>query len=671
MRLLCSLASAASILVPPTLAAAAPALIERAKLFGNPARIQARLSPDGQWLAWLAPRDDVQNIWIAPVSNPADAKPLTLETVRPIRQYYWAPDSRQILFLNDKGGDGNLILYSADLATGGQRALTPLAKTRAQIVAISPAVKGRILVGLNDRDPRWNDVYSLDLATGQRSLVMRSDDIPELNFVVDRQLNVRGAAKIGRDGGLDYYRVVDGKIAAQPFSTIGLDDYYGTHPLSFTDDGKTLYWADSRGRNTAALVAQDMATGRKVILARDARADIDTILTSARTGKIQAYAVNYERNDWIATDPAYRADIAWLKAKLGRDVDISSRSDEDRSWTVTIDPVTAPASTYLFERRSKRLTKLFTSYPELVGAPLVAMHPREITARDGLKLVSYLSLPPGSDIDGDGRPEKAVPMVLWVHGGPWSRDRYGYSAVHQWLANRGYAVLSVNFRSSLGFGKKSIASANLQWGRRMHDDLVDAVQWAVKRGVTRADKVAIAGVSYGGYSTLVGVTFTPDTFRCGVDIVGPSNLYTLLQTYAPYGVSTRIQFYRRMGDPTTAMGKAMLLDRSPLLKVNNIKVPLLIGQGVNDPIVNVREADQIAAAMKKANIPVTYVVFPDEGHGFMRPQNNIAFNAIAENFLQSCLGGRAEPIGDALKASTATIRQGAEFVSGLPAAAAR
>jgi dipeptidyl aminopeptidase/acylaminoacyl peptidase len=316
------------------------------------------------------------------------------------------------------------------------------------------------------------------------------------------------------------------------------------------------------------------------------------------------------------------------------------------------------------------MTRLFVARPELEGAPLVPMFPEEIKSRDGLNLVSYLSLPRSVDPKGSGKPSHPVPMVLFVHGGPWARDSFGSNRSHQWLANRGYAVLSVNYRGSTGFGKSFISKGDLQWGRKMHDDLLDAVDWAVKNGITTRDKVAIMGGSYGGYATLAGMAFTPTTFACGVDIVGPSNLFTLLQTIPPYWEAGKQQFYKRMGDPTTEEGRALLKERSPLNFADRISRPLLIGQGANDPRVNVRESDQIVAAMEAKHIPVTYVVFPDEGHGFARPVNNIAFNAVAENFLAPCLGGRAEPIGEALQASTAQVKQGAENVPGLSAAAA-
>jgi dipeptidyl aminopeptidase/acylaminoacyl peptidase len=334
-------------------------------------------------------------------------------------------------------------------------------------------------------------------------------------------------------------------------------------------------------------------------------------------------------------------------------------------WVVGAADADRPSSTYLYDRQAKKLTKLFDSRPALAGLPLSPMQTLEIKSRDGLTLPSYLTLPPGSDSNGDGRPDKAVPMVLLVHGGPWGRDGYGFNGYHQWLANRGYAVMSVNFRASTGFGKKFLAAGNGAWGREMHNDLLDAVDWAVKNGITTDDKVAIMGGSYGGYATLAGMAFTPTEFACGVAIVAPSNLNTLLASIPAYWEAGRAQLYGRMADPNTEAGKAWLRERSPLFSADKIQRPLLIGQGANDPRVKQAEADQIVDAMRSRNIPVTYVLFPDEGHGFARPVNNIAFNAVTENFLSKCLGGRAEPIGDTLAKSTAKVPHGAEFAPGL------
>jgi dipeptidyl aminopeptidase/acylaminoacyl peptidase len=656
-------------------ASAAPAagtpLIERAKLFGNPTKTAGNISPDGKWLSWIAPRDGVLNVWVAPFDKPDEARPLTAEKTRPIRTAFWSPDSKALLFINDKGGDENYLLYGVDVASGKQTLYTPFEKTRVQLVNISRHVKDRILIGVNNRDPRWHDVYSLDIKSGALTLVYKNVD-GYANLIADEQLNLRVASKSRSDGGSDYYRLVKGKAEATPFVQVGLDDALTTAPLGFTTDGKTLYWADARGRDTAALIAQDVAAGGTRVVAQDARADIGSALFDVRTGRAQAYEVDYLTSEYVPLDGALADDLKTLKEKLKGEFAVQARSDDDGKWIVVADPVSAPVSTWLYERKGKRLTKLFTARPELEGAPLVAMHPREIKSRDGLTMVSYLSLPKAADPGGSGKPAHPVPMVLLVHGGPWARDGYGYNSQHQWLANRGYAVLSVNFRGSTGFGKGFISKGDLQWGRKMHDDLLDAVDWAVRSGVTTRDKVAIMGGSYGGYATLAGMAFTPAAFACGVDIVGPSNLFTLLETIPPYWEAFKQQFYKRMGDPTTEDGRAMLKSRSPLNFADKIERPLLIGQGANDPRVNVRESDQIVAAMTAKKIPVTYVLFPDEGHGFARPVNSIAFNAVAENFLAPCLGGRAEAIGGALQPSTAQVKEGAEFVPGLrPATGAK
>lgn len=638
-------------------------LIERAKLFGNPTRTGARISPDGQFLSWIAPRDGVLNVWVAPIGDLSKARPLTAETQRPIRLSFWAPDSKTVLFINDKGGDENYLLYGVDVASGAQKSYTPFEKTRARVVAISPLVKDRILVGVNNRDPRFHDVHSLDLASGRLTLVMKNEGYG--GFVADAKLNLRLAKKSRPGGGNDFFRVVNGQVEPTAFAQVGLEDGLTTQPLGFTNDGGTLYWADSRGRNTAALVAQDIASGKTTVVAQDPRADIDDALFDVATGRAIAYSSNYLKAEYRALDPALQADLALLGKQIQGQFTIASRSDADDKWLLNVDPVNAPVSTWLFDRKAKTLAQLFVTRPELEGAPLVPMQALELKTRDGLTMVSYLTLPKSADPAGTGKATKPVPLVLLVHGGPWARDTFGFDRLHQWLANRGYAVLSPNFRGSTGFGKAYISAADQQWGRKMHDDLLDAVAWAVKEGITTKDKVAIMGGSYGGYATLAGLAFTPKEFACGVDIVGPSNLFTLLKTVPPYWEDFKQQFYRRIGNPETEDGRALLKERSPLNFAHQIERPLLIGQGANDPRVNIAESDQIVEAMKARNIPVSYVVFPDEGHGFARPANNIAFFAVTENFLGRCLGGRAEAIGGTVKASSAQVRHGAEFAPGL------
>jgi dipeptidyl aminopeptidase/acylaminoacyl peptidase len=397
---------------------------------------------------------------------------------------------------------------------------------------------------------------------------------------------------------------------------------------------------------------------------------VDGTLRDPVTGVIEAYSVNYLKNEWTPVGSALKDDIAFLNREARGEWSVTSRSRDKRLWTVRIDRVSEPIAFYLYDRPAKKLTKLFTTRPELEGKQLASMHPIEIKARDGLTLVAYLSLPPGTDKDGNGRPDKPLPMVLNVHGGPWARDEFGYHPEYQWLANRGYAVLAVNYRGSSGFGKNFMNAATLEFAGKMHDDLIDAVNWAVKENVATRDKVAIYGGSYGGYATLTGLTFTPDVFACGVDIVGPSNLITLIESFPAYWQPfLEGTWYKRVGDPRNEEGRKLLLSRSPISKVDQIRKPLLIAQGANDPRVTQKESDQIVASMKAKSIPVTYVLYPDEGHGFARPQNRTSFYAISEGFLAKCLGGRQEPIGSDFAGSSLKVLDGAEFVPGLKEAA--
>jgi dipeptidyl aminopeptidase/acylaminoacyl peptidase len=312
---------------------------------------------------------------------------------------------------------------------------------------------------------------------------------------------------------------------------------------------------------------------------------------------------------------------------------------------------------------------MLVTQPELANFELAPMQAVVVKARDGLELVSYLTLPPGSDSDGDGRPEKPVPMVLAVHGGPWGRDEFGYNSWHQWMANRGYAVLSVNYRGSTGFGKSFMRAAIREFAGKMHDDLIDGVNWAVDEGIADPEKVAIAGGSYGGYATLVGVSFTPDTFACGVDIVGPSSLVTLIESFPEYWKPFLAgTWYAYVGDPANEEDRADMLARSAISRIDDITVPLLVGQGANDPRVTKLESDQLVDAMAAKEQQVTYVNFPDEGHGFARPENRLAFYAVMEGFLAQCLGGRTEKVGEAFEGSTIEVLHGGSYLSYLPMA---
>ena len=636
-------------------------LIPRRVFFGNPDRTQVTISPDGAHLAWLAPRNGVLNVWVAPRERPADARPVTADAGRGIRFYAWAYTGRDILYIQDKGGDENWRVYSADVNTGEVGDLTPFDGVAAQIVGLSHRRPDELLVALNNRDPQWHDIYRVNLTTGERTLLLQHDRF--IGVEVDDDLTIRAAIQMTPSGGLDIFRADgDDWTLWQAFPA---EDMLTASTVGFDKTGHVLYLRDSRDRDTAALVAIDITTGERSLLAADERADADLVLRHPTERHVQAVAFDYERKEWQVLDPAIAADMAFLRGVTDGDAEITSRSLDDRFWLVAYVVDDGPVRYYLYDRQRQAADFLFTNRAELEGLPLANMRPAVVPARDGLNLVVYYTLPPGSDSDGDGIPDAPLPLVFIPHGGPWGRDTWGFNGWHQWLANRGYAVLSVNFRSSTGFGKSFTNAGDFEWGGKILADQQDGVQWAIAQGIADPARVAVMGGSFGGYSTLAGLTFYPEVFACGVDIVGPSNLITLLETIPPYWKPMIELFTMRVGDHRTEEGRALLKAHSPLTYVDRIVRPLLIAQGANDPRVKQAESDQIVTAMQAKGIPVAYALYPDEGHGFARPQNNLSFAALAEAFLARCLGGRVQPIGDDLTGSSLTVPIGAEEVPGL------
>jgi len=638
-------------------------LIPRSALFGNPDRAAPRISPDGTKMAYLAAVDGVMNVWVGPVDRPEAARAVTRDRKRGIRAYFWAHDNRHILYIQDRDGDENWHIYATDLKTGETRDMTPLKGVRAQFQGVSHKHPEELLIGLNDRDRRLHDIYRMNLRTGKRKRVLKNEGY--LRFVSDDDYRVRLAVRVTRDGGSEIFKRSDDGEGWTSFLKISAEDMQTTRPVSFDKTGEILYMLDSRGRNTAALVACDMATGAGKVIASDPRADVSRVMGHPTEKTIEAVSFTYTRRETKVFDEGVKADLDILKTVADGEVNIGSRSLDDRCWIVTYVMDNGPVRYYHYDRTKKKARFLFTNRKALEGLMLSRMHPVVIRSRDGLDLVSYLSLPVDLDPHATGRPARPLPMVLLVHGGPWARDRWGYNPLHQWLANRGYAVLSVNFRGSTGFGKKFVNASNLEWAGKMHDDLLDAVDWAIQENIADPDRVAVMGGSYGGYATLVGLTYTPDRFACGVDIVGPSNLITLIEAIPPYWKPMLDMFTSRVGDVRTEAGRKLLAERSPLGRVDRICRPLLIGQGANDPRVKQAESDQIVKAMAEKKIPVTYVLFPDEGHGFRRPENSKAFFAVTEAFLARCLGGRYEAIGKDFEGSSITVPRGAGEVPGL------
>lgn len=647
----------------PSTVIAQDALIDRQVLFGNPERVQVRLSPDGKFISFIAPKDGVLNVWVGPSDDWQQAKPVTNDTHRGIRNHFWAWTSEHIIYTQDRGGDENFHAYSVNVVTGKELDLTPGENLRAEIQQVSPDSPTQILIGVNDRDPRLHDIYRVDITTGERELVMTNTGY--LGFVTDDAYKVRFAQRFRPDGGIDLFRVAGDAVETTPWEVIPERDAATTSLAGFDRTGEHVYMLDSRPANTGGLYRVNVATKESELIYRNDKADVSGAMVNPTTYAIEAVSSTYERTAWTFFDKGVQEDFEVLQAMHDGEVSISARTADDSTWIATFADDNGPVRYYLYDRATNEATFLFTHRSDLEGVPLAPMHPVVIEARDGLQLVSYLTLPRWTDEDTDMRPTEPLPMMLIVHGGPWARDNWGFNATHQWLANRGYAVLSVNFRGSTGFGKDFINAANFEWGGKMHDDLIDAVDWAIAQGIADPDRVGIMGGSYGGYATLVGLTFTPDRFAAGVDIVGPSSLITLLESIPAYWQPAQQLFKSRVGDKDTPEGRRALRAMSPLTHVDEITSPLLIGQGANDPRVKQQEADQIVEAMTKRNIPVAYALFPDEGHGFARPENNMAFNAVTEAFLAEHLGGRYQPIDDALSKSSLQMPVGAEHVPGV------
>ena len=605
-----------------------PTLIPRAVLFGNPEKTDPQISPDGRKLAYLAPKDGVLNVWVRTLGQ-TDDRAVTSDTLRGIRSFFWRGDSAHLLYLQDVGGDENFHLYQTEIETQQTEDLTPFPGARALPLALNPNIPDEMLVSTNHRDLSVFDVYRLDLNT--RTLTPDTQNPGDVSgYAADNALQVR-TAQVQRPDGSTELRVRDGN-GWRVFLTWGADETYGG-VAGFSPDNSQMWLINSVDANASRLLQIDLQTGKSTVVAEDPLYDLSGTLRHPKTRALEAVEFTRARQEWTALDPALQPDFDALGTISAGDWSIVSRDLADTTWIVSYLRDDGPETYYVYDRASKTATLLFSSRPALEDYTLTPMQPVSFPARDGLALAGYLTLPVGLE-------PKNVPLVLLVHGGPWWRDSWGYNGTVQMLANRGYAVLQINFRGSTGYGKAHLNAGDREWGAKMHTDLLDGKRWAIAEGYADPDKVAIMGGSYGGYATLAGLAFTPEEFVCGVDIVGPSNLLTLLQTIPPYWSTLVSTFHKRMGhvDETE-----FLKSRSPLFSADKITKPLLIAQGANDPRVKQSESDQIVEAMRASHLPVEYIVFPDEGHGFARPENNRKFIAAAEAFLAEYLGGRAEP----------------------------
>lgn len=618
-------------------------IIPRHIIWADPTRSLVKVSPHGKYISYLAPFQGNLNLWIAPCDDMLAARAVT-SSQNPIRDYWWSKNEDIILYYFDQKGDENWQLHGYQLSTGKTHMYTERG-LQSRILHISAKHPDKILIGLNQRVRHYIDVYQLDLQSGQMQCIYENNQY--WDFIADEDLHLRFGLKVDDKGG----EWVDLSLKNQPraLTKIAMHDISGLYffprlRLGLSSDNQKLYLTQSMDSNTSTLISIEVMTGKIEKIGHNALADICDVLLNPSTKEPLAFAINHQRKEWHCLNDNTMRDFTYLQSIDDGDIDVISQSEKNDLWLVSFVHDNGPVAFYLYDRIKVQATHLFDSDAALKNFPFTKMHPRIITSRDGLKCVSYLSLPRQSDIQEKGIPFKPVPLILLVHGGPNYRDFWGFNATHQWLANRGYAVLSVNYRASTGFGKAHLDAGHGEWGGKIHHDLLDAIEWAIQEGITTEDKVAIMGRSFGGYATLIGLTLTPDTFCCGVDIVGPSNLETMVKHFPPYWKAMQGAIHEMIGcDPNTEEGKVYLQERSPLHYADRIKKPLLIGHGVNDVRVRQDESDKMVQAMRANGIPVTYAIFPDEGHQFLHPGNRMAFYALAESFLARILGGACEP----------------------------
>ena len=605
-------------------------LVPREVLFGNPEKVQPRISPDGKRLAYIAPHNGVLNVFVGDVGASDDGfKPVTNDTDRGIRTFFWGQDNERILYVQDAGGDENWRLYDTELATGRIRDLTPFEGVQAQVIAEEKAYPTELLIGLNKENPQLHDVYHLDLETGELEMVLKNPGI--VGFVADSELRVRAGLQPRPDGGMNLVGRRPGASAEQweVFLEVDADDALGTAPIGFSADGNQLYLLSSVDANASRLLRVDLATGMAAVIAEDPEYDVSAVVTNPDTKEIQVVSFTKARIEHAIVDQSILADMQAIQALQPGDVTFLGRDHDDRTWLVAFTIDDGPVAYYAWDRESRKATFLFHHQPALSRYTLAHMEPFEFAARDGLTIHGYLTFPPGAE-------RRELPAVLMVHGGPWARDSWGLNAEAQWLANRGYVCIQVNFRGSTGYGKQFVNAGNKQWAAAMHTDLIDAVEHVVGQGWVDRKRVAISGGSYGGYAALVGATFTPDVFCCAVDVVGPSNLKTLIESIPPYWAPIVAQFHERVGNPETEAD--LLWSRSPLSKVDEIKIPILVAQGANDPRVKQAESEQIVNAMREKGIDHVYLVFADEGHGWRKRPNQELSLAVETVFLRQVLG---------------------------------
>ncbi len=620
-----------------------PPLIDREIFFDDPEIASGQLSPDGRFVSFRRPLDGVMNIWVKGFDEPfEDARPVTAETDRPIPGYFWSRDSRYILYVNDKDGDENFNVYTVDpLAepdpgTGvpPSRNLTDMEDVRAQIYSVPRNTPDYIVIGLNDRDQRYHDVYRLHIESGEKELLYLNED-EIVGWNVDDDGDLRFASRQTDDGGTEILQYVD-DVFNQVYK-VDFEESAGIVRLH--EDGEHVYLVTNKGEDADLMrfVLFNPDTGEETLIEKDPEGEVDFAGAAFSNVTDELLATFYigDRVRIYFHNEQFKNDYETVREALPEgDISFGSRTEDENLWLVSVTRDVDPGATYLYNRETGEVRFQYRPRPNLPTEHLAEMHPVRYTARDGLDIPAYLTLPKGVE------PENLAVVIL-PHGGPWARDMWGYRSEAQFLANRGYAVFQPNFRGSTGYGKEFLNAGNKEWGTGyMQHDITDGVTYLIEEGIADPDRVAIYGGSYGGYATLAGLAFTPDLYAAGISFVGPSNIITLLESVPPYWEPIIKMFHKRVGNPDDEEDYERLIEQSPLYSAEQIQAPLLVVQGANDPRVKKHESDQIVVAMRDLGRDVEYIVAPDEGHGFRRPENRIAFYVAMEKFFAEHLGGR-------------------------------
>lgn len=619
-----------------------PPIIDREIFFDDPEISGAQLSPDGKYMSFLKRFEGMRNIWVKEVAAPFDsARPITVDRNRPIPGYFWSRNSKYVLYVQDKDGDENFHVYAVNPDSPLEDGtvvppsidLTPQENVRAFIVGVPKTVPHSLFIGLNERDPAWHDLFEIDIRTGERRLIKENTEQIS-GWVFDLQDRLRLATRSTGDGGTEILRVEEDHF--EPIYQVSFEET--CYPVKFHKNSKQVYIVSNLGEKVdlTQLLLLNVENGSLEIVESDPEHNVDFghAYFSELTDQLIGTSYEDEKTRMYWREPQFEKDYEFLIVQLPEmEVSFGSATDDEAIWIIYANSDVDPGATYLFNREERTLEFQYRPRPKLPVANLAYMYPVSYPSKDGLPIPAYLSLPKGVKAKG-------LPAIIYPHGGPWVRDYWGYDAFTQFLANRGYAVLQPNYRGSTGYGKAFLNAGNGKWGEEMQDDLSAGVSYLIDRGIADPKRIGIFGGSYGGYATLAGLAFTPELYAAGISVVGPSNLITLLESIPPYWESGRQLFYKRTANLETEEGRAQLKRQSPLFSADKIRASLLVAQGANDPRVKKAESDQIVVAMRKAGLPVSYILAEDEGHGFRKPVNNMALVAAMEKFLAEHLGGR-------------------------------